>query len=211
MSKSETSAYQADRLLQRARKLQLERLLRRSQNLLHAGSMHALLTRPVRKAYQPRKRFSQFVPKDLRPKKGNMRPVKQLAQAWTELVGPKLAKLSHPVSLRKAKGGAPVVTVELSSAAATLFRHDEIMILSRLSHFLGTAEMPKLRYRQKAGAKYSESRPLVDPLHKNTGGDLAKNEQPPPMTDTQRRAWSKIRHDDLDAALALCEQIVKRS
>ena len=72
-----------------------------------------------------------------------------LEPRWREIVGDRLARVTHPQKLTKGRGGQPgVLELRVAGAAALLVQHQSEDILSRVNLFLGEGTVGKLRIAQ---------------------------------------------------------------
>ena len=72
-----------------------------------------------------------------------------LEPRWREIVGDRLARVTHPQKLIKGRGGQPgVLELRVAGAAALLVQHQSEDILSRVNLFLGEGTVGKLRIAQ---------------------------------------------------------------
>jgi hypothetical protein len=102
--------------------------------------------------FRPARPMGVALQKALRPLLKEAGPAPEtLKSRWTEIVGLKLAKLTEPVRVAKAKGGA-VLHLRVPSAAAPIVQHAKDHILERVNLASGS-KIASLKIIQTAPPK----------------------------------------------------------
>jgi len=109
-----------------------------------------------------------------------------LAAQWPEIVGQRLAAITHPIRVQPAKGGA-TLHIRAPSAAAPLIQHAQAGILQKVRLATGY-DIVKIKIDQTAGAPPKPKAP------------------PPKLTDEQRaeltESLANVQTKPLSSALA---------
>lgn len=113
-------------------------------------------TRPAPRPAPPVGRSLAPLIRELDKKFG--RGAEALQPRWREIVGDRLARVTEPVKLTRARANAGgVLELRVAGAAALLVQHQSAEIIARVNLFLGDGAVEKLRISQ------GPVRGLVDP------------------------------------------------
>ncbi len=117
-----------------------------------------------------------------------------LAAQWPEIVGQRLAAVSHPIRVQPAKGGA-TLHIRAPSAAAPMIQHAEAAILQKVRLATGY-DIKKIRIDQTAASK-PKPKAAATKLTDEQRADLQQS-----LANVQTKPLSKALSDLGEAVLA---------
>ena len=152
---------------------------------------------PMRPPPRASHKLQKFI-KELDSKFG--RSANSLEPRWNEIVGERLARVSRPIKIIKARGNNPgVLELRVVSSGALFVQHQQQEIIQQVNLFLGQESIGKIRIQQGpvtpmspsvSAQPKSKSRPALPPMPPAQEADLEASVADLP--DALRKALTKL-------------------